>query len=159
MYKLLLIINFILVILCIFLILIIFNYRKRISQSISLINKYKESINRDYQKDSQYLNQIIEEKTEYLNNSIIPYVSKQNKIITDDDLNKIITSAVIDIKRNISEPYEDLLRFYINDLDVFIGSRLKSILEPQFVKNNVSVLKNGSSIYSGFLEKEENSKH
>lgn len=133
-------------ILVIILIRMITIYRKRIQEAVQLMSKYKESVNKDYEKDVQYLNHMIDEKLKYINTSIFPYISKGGKVITDEDMNKLISSVAIDVKRNLSSNYKELIGFYIADLDLFIGSRLKSTLEPQFLSHNIRTLKQGTSM-------------
>lgn len=137
---------FLLVVLCIILIIIILNYRKKIKESARLISKYKDSLNRSYEKDSEFLEKIIAKKIDYLEHSVIPFIDKDNKVVTDEDFDKLIASTVLDIKKTISEPYKEVLNFYISDLDSFVGFELINILQPKFITKNIRRVKGDNSL-------------
>lgn len=143
-------------ILCLSLIFIVISYRNKIKESALLIKKYKESLNRDYNKDIEFLEKVITTKIEYLEHSVIPFIDKDNKVITDEDLNRLIASTVVDIRNTISEPYKELLNFYITDLDSFIAFEIKNILQPTFVKKNIKTLKGDNYVETIFPKSNKN---
>lgn len=135
MYKILLII---IIVLLFAIILLYIRKINTIHKMQEIIIRYKSLEKRNFIEDIKYLDTVIERKSDYLQNIIIPSldIKKNGTMINDTDYKTLLSEAVSEISECLSEEYKEILSVYIADLDIYIIDSLKSKFEKNIVLNN-----------------------
>lgn len=100
----------------------------------------------NFETDIQCLDRLIADQLQYMSISAIPLLTGKNKTLTSKDVDELISSAVVSVLNNISDSYKDTLHQYIEEIDLYIAIKLKSLLDPYFVEHNLIVLKGGTAM-------------
>ena len=114
-----------------------------VKKNISKLESGRKIKPTTFEKDSLYLNHLIDNHFEYFVRMHTETLRNryQDSLLRDDDIEELATDIVIDIMREMSDEYIELMEYYISDMEYYVSSRIMEKITPFVVSLNVAKLK------------------